>query len=74
MGFRFYIAHPVRTASYDFLVGIDKDEVTSYQWQVDRGDGKGWVDVDGANGDKYIYIANAETITYKWRLIVNIKD
>lgn len=56
------------------LIGIDKSEVTSYQWQVDRGDGLGWVDIEGANSDKYIYTATAETISYKWRLIVNVKD
>ena len=54
------------------LVGIDKDEVTSYQWQVDRGEGNGWEDVDGATKDKHVFIADRTTIRYSWRLIVNV--
>ena len=55
------------------LEGFDGVDV-SYQWQVDRGDGAGWVDVEGANGAKYKFVANDETITYKWRLIVNTEE
>ena len=37
--------------------GLDID----YQWQVDRGDGAGWVDVEGANRSKHMIVANKET-------------
>ena len=43
-------------------------------WQVDRGDGLGWVDVEGANKWKHEFVANEETIKYSWRLIVNVID
>ena len=56
------------------LIGFSDDEVLTFQWQVDRGDGLGWVDVEGATGETYKYSANAETITYKWRLIVNVEE
>lgn len=50
------------------------DLPVEYQWQVDRGDGEGWVDVNGANKFKYTFIANEETIKYSWRLIVNVVE
>ena len=46
----------------------------AYQWQVDRGDGAGWVDVEGANRSKHMFVADKETITYSWRLIVSVMD
>ena len=56
------------------LRGFGDDEQVTYQWQVDRGDGNGWVDVSGGDRSKYIFIADKETITYSWRLIVNVID
>ena len=56
------------------LIGFSDDEVLTFQWQVDRGDGLGWVDVEGATGETYKYSANEETIAYKWRLIVNVEE
>ena len=53
------------------LVGFG-DAKVAYQWQVDRGDGKGWVDVDRANDYQHSFIANRETIQYSWQLIVTI--
>lgn len=53
------------------LVGFGDSKV-AYQWQVDRGDGNGWVNVDGANRYQYQFIANRETIQYSWQLIVTI--
>ena len=55
------------------LVGFDDVEV-HYQWQVDRGDGAGWVNVEGANRSKHMFVADRETIKYSWRLIVNVMD
>ena len=54
------------------LHGFGDDEIVDYQWQVDRGDGLGWVDVEGANKWKHEFVANEETIKYSWRLIVNV--
>ena len=55
------------------LKGFDGLDI-AYQWQVDRGDGEGWVDVEGANRSKHMFVADKETITYSWRLIVSIMD
>lgn len=55
------------------LIGFDDVEVT-YQWQVDRGDGAGWQNVEGANRWYYKFIANKETILYNWRLIVTAEE
>ena len=56
------------------LIGFDDDEQVTYQWQVDRGEGNGWEDVEGATKDKHIFIADRTTIRYSWRLIVNVID
>lgn len=55
------------------LEGFDGLEPT-FQWQVDRQDGEGWVDVKDANEPTYKFVATKETIQYKWRLIVSIDD
>ena len=55
------------------LKGFDGLDI-AYQWQVDRGDGAGWVDVEGANRSKHMFVADRETITYSWRLIVIVMD
>ena len=55
------------------LKGFDGLDI-AYQWQVDRGDGAGWVDVEGANRSKHMFVADKETITYSWRLIVTVMD
>ena len=56
------------------LRGFGDDEQVTYQWQVDRGEGNGWEDVEGATKDKHIFIADRTTIRYSWRLIVNVID
>ena len=55
------------------LKGFDGLDI-AYQWQVDRGDGAGWVDVEGANRSKHMFVADRETIQYSWRLIVTVID
>ena len=55
------------------LKGFDGLEVT-YQWQVDRDDGNGWVDVEGATRDRHMFVASKETIKYSWRLVVNVNE
>ena len=58
---------------YSELIGFD-DEPVIYRWQVDRGDGKGWVDLPEGNRAKYSFPANRETVQYRWRLIVDIAE
>ena len=53
------------------LKGFDGLDI-AYQWQVDRGDGAGWVDVEGANRSKHMFVADKDTIRYSWRLIVSV--
>ena len=55
------------------LKGFDGLDI-AYQWQVDRGDGAGWVDVEGANRSKHMFVADKDTIQYSWRLIVSTMD
>ena len=58
------------------LIGFDDvpDEAITFQWQVDRNDDRGWVNVEGANKWYYKFIANKETILYNWRLIVTVDE
>lgn len=55
------------------LVGFDGVEV-HYQWQVDRGDGDGWVDVEGATGPEHSFVARKDTILYSWRLTISTDE
>lgn len=55
------------------LEGFDGLDVT-YQWQVDRGDGAGWTNVEGATRPNHVFVASRETIRYTWRLIVNVDE
>ena len=58
---------------YSKLVGFDDVEV-HYQWQVDRGDGEGWVDVEGATGSEHSFVARKDTILYSWRLTITTDE
>ena len=58
---------------YSELVGFEGLE-PHYQWQVDRGDGNGWVDVEGATGETHSFVARPDTILYNWRLIVTVDE
>ena len=58
---------------YSKLIGFDGVEV-HYQWQVDRGDGNGWVDVEGATGAIHEFRATEETILYSWRLTISVDE
>jgi type IV secretory pathway VirB10-like protein len=58
---------------YCKLIGFDGVNVR-YQWQVDRGDGEGWVDVEGANGPTHSFVARKDTILYSWRLTVSVDE
>ena len=58
---------------YSRLTGFDDVEV-HYQWQVDRGDGAGWVDVEGATGSEHSFVARKDTILYSWRLTITTDE
>lgn len=58
---------------YSKLIGFDGVNVR-YQWQVDRGDGEGWVDVEGANGPTHSFVARKDTILYSWRLTISVDE
>ena len=58
---------------YSELIGFEGLE-PHYQWQVDRGDGNGWVDVEGATGATHSFVARPDTILYNWRLIVTVDE
>ena len=58
---------------YSRLTGFDDVEV-HYQWQVDRGEGAGWEDVEGANGPEHSFVARKDTILYSWRLTITTDE
>ena len=58
---------------YSKLIGFDGVEV-HYQWQVDRGDGEGWVDVEGATEPNHSFVARKDTILYSWRLTITTDE
>ena len=58
---------------YSELIGFD-DVEPHYQWQVDRGDGNGWVDVEGATGATHSFVARPDTILYNWRLLITVDE
>lgn len=58
---------------YSRLTGFDDVEV-HYQWQVDRGDGAGWEDVEGATGPEHSFVARKDTILYSWRLTITTDE
>ena len=55
------------------LIGFEGVAV-HYQWQVDRGDGQGWVNVEGANGPTHEFVARPDTILYNWRLSITVDE
>ena len=58
---------------YSELIGFDGVQVY-YQWQVDRGDGAGWVDVEGATEPNHSFVARKDTILYSWRLTITTDE
>ncbi|MGM9627574.1 MAG: InlB B-repeat-containing protein, partial [Faecousia sp.] len=43
----------------------------SPQWQVNKGDGNGWVNIDGATDASYTFTSTAENFNWKFRRNVN---
>jgi hypothetical protein len=52
------------------LEGFDGYEI-ELQWQCDKGEG--FEDVEGANADTYEFEANAETLSWGWKLLVTAR-
>ena len=50
------------------LENFQEDDVVTYQWECDKGNG--FEDIPGANADTYSYQANEENLTWNWRLTV----
>lgn len=46
----------------------------SYQWYVDKGDGYGFVPVEGATGDTITFVASRETLSYDWQIVVDVEE
>ena len=46
----------------------------SYQWYVDKGDGYGFVPVEGATGDTVTFVATRETLSYDWQIVVDVEE
>lgn len=46
----------------------------SYQWYVDKGDGYGFVPVEGATGDTITFVATRETLSYDWQIVVDVEE
>lgn len=56
-----------------FTAGATGEDLR-YQWQVDRGDGKGFVDIDGADSDSYTTSVVDEGVSgYKYHCVVSNK-
>lgn len=55
---------------YSELTGFDGIKVR-YQWQCDKGDEKGFVDVADATGAVWEFKATEETMNYRWRLVID---
>lgn len=53
---------------------VTANDATSYQWQVDRGDGQGWVSIPGATEANYTTERiTAKNVGYKYRCIASNK-
>lgn len=54
---------------YSRLIGFDGIDV-QYQWKCDKNDGRGYQPVPGANDATYSFKADAETLSWNWKLSV----
>ena len=51
------------------VTGAEEGEYT-IQWQYSA-DYENWIDIPGADGLRYTFIANGETVTYAWRAVAD---
>lgn len=61
------VGEPVTLTSR--IEGFDGFEIR-YQWECDKHDGAGFLDVSGACEDSYTFSASAESMSWDWRLSV----
>ena len=61
------VGEPVTLTSR--IEGFDGFEIR-YQWECDKHDGAGFLDVSGADEDSYTFSASAESMSWDWRLSV----
>lgn len=54
-----------------FSVVAEGDNVESYQWQVDAGDGNGWQDISSATATSYSCVVDADMNGYQYRCVVS---
>lgn len=52
------------------LTGFEDIEY-SLRWQCDKNDGEGFRDIPGADGLTYSFSASAESLSWRWRLVVD---
>ena len=53
------------------LEGFTEDDVITYQWECDKGEG--FEPVENGNGDSYSYPASIESLSWSWRLLVTVE-
>ena len=52
------------------LSGFEHCSMIQYQWQVNKHDDNGFVNVEGANNATYSFRASSETLSWSWQLVV----
>ena len=55
------------------LENCETAQSITYQWQVDKQDGNGFVDINGANNSTYTVTITKELYNYTWRLKVTVE-
>lgn len=55
------------------LENCETAQSITYQWQVDKQDGNGFVDINGANNSTYTVMITKELYNYTWRLKVTVE-
>ena len=54
------------------LEGFLEDDVYTVQWKYSPDDGENYYDVEAANELQYVYVADAETLTYCWKIVITL--
>ena len=54
------------------LEGFAEDDIITYQWECDKGEG--FEPVENGNGDSYSYPASIESLSWSWRLLVTVEQ
>ena len=54
------------------LEGFLEDDIYTVQWKYSPDDGETYYDVENANELQYVYVADAETLTYSWKIVITL--